>query len=39
VQVCRGCQAIAERSKGLADEQASHGYHIVLKRREVSRGE
>ena len=39
VQVCRGCQAIAERSKGLDDKQASHGHHIVLRRRGVAGGE
>lgn len=39
VQVCRGCQAIAERAKGLDNERANHGHHIVLKRREVAHGE
>lgn len=39
VHVCRGCQAIAERAKGLDDEQAERGHHIVLRRREVAHGE
>lgn len=39
VQVCRGCQAIAERQKGLDDKQTRHGHHIVLKRREANGGE
>jgi hypothetical protein len=36
VQVCRGCQAIAERQKGIDDKHANHGHHIVLKRREAT---
>lgn len=39
VAVCRGCQAVAERQKGVTDEQATRGHRVVLKRREAANGE
>lgn len=31
VEVCRGCQALAQRKKALSDEQRGRGHHVVLK--------
>lgn len=31
-RVCRGCQAIAQRSEALTDEQRGRGHHVVLRR-------
>ena len=39
VDVCRGCQAVAGRSKGLTDEQRQPGMKVVLKRQEITSGE
>jgi hypothetical protein len=39
VEQCRGCQAIDQRSGSLTDEQRGRGMQVVLKRREVERGE
>lgn len=39
VEVCRGCQAIAQRGESLSEEQRNRGYQVVLSRREVLRAE
>jgi NMD protein affecting ribosome stability and mRNA decay len=39
VEICRGCQAISQRDKGLSDEERGRGYQVVLKRREEAHGE
>lgn len=39
VQVCRGCQAIAQRSDALDDAQRDRGHHVVLKRNPNAAGE
>lgn len=39
IDVCRGCQAIDQRSKALTDEQRQPGMQVVLRKQEVTRGE
>jgi hypothetical protein len=39
VDVCRGCQAIDQRTSVLTDDQRRRGMQVVLKRQEAARGE